>query len=162
MADGCEVLATLEGGVPSRGVGARRLLDVFHLHFLVMDPEVRRPQVFLAALPFADTVGGPFPAEQNKQKANERACTQRPSLSFLWPWKLEAGRENEVLPGGVLRSPGIGRLVLAACLFPLELHPILGDVVLGPQGLGCLTESAYCRFPGCKFEPEATVGQMEP
>lgn len=67
MADGREVLAALDGGVSCRRVGAWRLLDVFHLHFFVMDPQVRGPEVLLAALPFANAVGGPFPTEQNQE-----------------------------------------------------------------------------------------------
>lgn len=65
MTDWCELLATLDGGVPPSRVGACWLLDVFHLHFLMMDPKIRGSQVLLAALPFANTVGGPFPMEQN-------------------------------------------------------------------------------------------------
>lgn len=32
-----------------------------------MDPQVRGPEVLLAALPFANAVGGPFPTEQNQE-----------------------------------------------------------------------------------------------
>lgn len=67
MADGREVLAALDGGVSRRRVGAWWLLDIFHLHFFMMDPQVRGPEVLLAALSFANTVGGPFPMEQNQE-----------------------------------------------------------------------------------------------
>lgn len=65
VTDWREVLATLDGGVPSCRVSAWWLLNIFHLHFFMMDPKIRGPEVFLAALPFANTVGGPFPKEQN-------------------------------------------------------------------------------------------------
>lgn len=64
VADWCEVLATLDGRVPSCRVSTRWLLDIFHLHFFMMYPKIRGPEVLLAALPLANTVGGAFPMEQ--------------------------------------------------------------------------------------------------
>lgn len=94
VTDWGELLAALDGGVPPRSVRAWWLLDVLHLHLLMMDPEVRGPQVLLAALPFAHAVGGPFPKGQNSQ-ANMRASPQWPCLSLLCASKLGAGKEAE-------------------------------------------------------------------
>lgn len=70
VADGGDVLAALHGRVPPRGVGARRLLHVLHFHLLVVDPQIRGPQVLLAALPFAGAVGRTFPAAKGKEKGH--------------------------------------------------------------------------------------------
>jgi hypothetical protein len=65
VADWCEVLATLDGGVPSCRISAWWLLNIFHFHFFMMDPKIRGSEVLLAAFPFAHTVGGPFSMEQS-------------------------------------------------------------------------------------------------
>lgn len=70
VADGGDVLAALHGRVPPRGVGARRLLHVLHLHLLVVDPQIRGPQVLLAALPLAGAVGRTFPAAKENEKGH--------------------------------------------------------------------------------------------
>lgn len=104
MADGREVLAALDGGVSRRRVGAWRLLDVFHLHFFVMDPQVRGPEVLLAALPFANAVGGPFPTEQNQEADVSTLFDGFSSLSlFFSSQSIQVRSEREetkALPGG--------------------------------------------------------------
>ena len=94
MADGREVLAALDGGVSRRRVGAWRLLDVFHLHFFVMDPQVRGPEVLLAALPFANAVGGPFPTEQNQEADVSTVFEGFSSLFFFFSVNSSQKRER--------------------------------------------------------------------
>lgn len=74
VADGGDVLAALHGRVPACGVGARWLLHVLHFHLLVVDPQIRGPQVLLAALPFAGAVGRTFPAAKKKENRHVRTC----------------------------------------------------------------------------------------
>lgn len=56
MRDLGKVLAGLHGRIVSGWGNAGSFLHVLHFHFLMMDPEVRRSQVLLTALPLTGTV----------------------------------------------------------------------------------------------------------
>lgn len=83
VADGCEVLATLDGRVPSCRVSGQWLLNIFHLHFFMMYPKIWGPQVLLAALPFANTVGSPFSREGKEVRRQMWAPLFNGSSSFF-------------------------------------------------------------------------------
>lgn len=60
-----EVLAGLDWWIVARRCNAGSFLHILHLHLLMVDPEVRRPQVLLAALPLTGAVACSLPAQRN-------------------------------------------------------------------------------------------------
>lgn len=146
VADRCEVLAALDGGVPSCRISTRWLLDIFHLHFFMMYPKIRGPEVLLAALPLSNTVGGPLPMEQKLE--GECECVY--SMVFPLISRSIQVRSREGYKSVPRRKPMKSKNWQAClgCLSssPLELHHIMGAVVLNPQGLGCLPESAWLQL----------------
>lgn len=73
MCDLWEVLAGLDGRIMSGRGDAGGFLHVLHLHLLVMDPEVRRSQVLLAALPLAGTMARSLPAQRTRNTQVRRS-----------------------------------------------------------------------------------------
>lgn len=55
----------------ARGGHAGGFLHVLHLQLLVVDPEVGRPQVLLAAFSFAGAVARPLPAPKDSKKSKD-------------------------------------------------------------------------------------------
>lgn len=160
MADGREVLAALDGGVSRRRVGAWRLLDVFHLHFFVMDPQVRGPEVLLAALPFANAVGGPFPTEQNQEADVSTVFEGFSSLFFFFSVNSSQKRErgNKSAPR---RNPVKARRwqpgPAAFPLLPWSLAAFRRRGAASP-GPGGLPGSASRQRPRGGLQREVTVG----
>lgn len=155
MADGREVLAALDGGVSRRRVGAWWLLDIFHLHFFMMDPQVRGPEVLLAALSFANAVGGPFPMEQN-QEADVSTFIRWLFLSlsflFLSQFKLEARERRQKRSQEEPRE--IQALAASAWLpflsFPGASLPS-GDAARPPQGPAACQGALHASIPAAGF-----------
>lgn len=121
----------------------------------MMDPQIRWPEVLLAALPFANTVGGPFPEEQN-EKANMSSCIQQLLLFFFFffflsQFKLEAGKETKGLPGENLEIQELADLSwLPFPLSPQKLH------IYGRHG----AESPGSRQPARQCLPPASLLQI--
>lgn len=61
-----------------RGGSAGGFLQVLHLHLFMMDPEVRRPQVLLAAFPFAGAVARPLPAPKHGRRSARKRIAPSP------------------------------------------------------------------------------------
>lgn len=75
-----EVLAGLDGRVADGRGDAGRFLHVLHLHLLVVDPQVRRPQLLLAAFPLPGAVARPLPAAQ-RGEAESRTGQRWPTAT---------------------------------------------------------------------------------
>lgn len=103
-----EVLARLDWWIVARRCDAGSFLHVLHLHLLVVDPEVRRPQVLLAALPLTGTVTCSLPAQRMRNAPGEEGQekkTLHPSSFISTKWK-HCGVERAVNspPVAVLKS----------------------------------------------------------
>lgn len=142
MADWCEVLAALDGGVSSCRVSSRRLLDIFHFHFFMMYPKIGRPEVLLTALPLAHTVRGPFPKERS-----ERADVEwfSPMVCPIFPYSVQVASRAKKQKDSLEESnetPKLADLSWLSFLFsPQSLSTFLVDAELNPQGPRCLPEA---------------------
>lgn len=122
-----------------------------------MDPKVRGSEVLLTALPFAHTVGGPLPMEQREKTVEcERLCSMALPL-FLW--SIQAGsRKQKLSQEEPCEAPKLADLFWLPLLFSPELHYIRGDVVLNPQGLGCLPESSLLQLHWLQIHAQGDNG----
>lgn len=78
---GADLLTALDGWLAAGGGGARGFLHVLHLHLLVMNPEIRRSEVFLTALPLTCAVSRTLPEHTHTQMM---MCVY--TLEWEWKW----------------------------------------------------------------------------
>lgn len=149
VANWCEVLAALDRGVPSCRVSSRRLLNIFHFHFFMMYPKVRRSEVLLTTLPLAHTVGGPFPVQQS-ERAGVSASIQWCLLSFLCQFTLEVEKRNKRTPRRNQMKPQNWQACLG-CLFSFPPEP---------QHISrrCWAESLGSQQPARSHPPASAAG----
>lgn len=159
VANWCEVLAALDGGVPSCRVSSWRLLNIFHFHFFMMDPQVRRSEVLLTALPLAHTVGGPFPMQQS-ERAGVSPSIQWGLLSFSLSVQVKSREKKQKDSQGESdKTPKLAGLSWPSFLFsPQSLNTFLGDAELNPQGVSAVCQKPFSSFSSWRFMHKVTMG----